>query len=48
MLDFSVELSLGRELLFNVGNLIGRYCHENYPLSENGPKWLILKFLNPY
>ena len=32
MLDFSTELSLGREPLFNVGNLTGRSCHGNYPL----------------
>ena len=24
-----------------MGNLTGRSCHGNYPLWENGPKWLI-------
>ena len=29
----------------NVNNLSGRSCYRNYPLWENGPKWLIKKNL---
>ena len=32
MPDFFMEPSLGREPLFNVGNLIGKSYHGNYPL----------------
>ena len=40
------DLSSIREPISNVGNLTGRFCHRNFSLWKNEPKWLVLKSLN--
>ena len=39
------DLSSIREPISNVGNLTGRFCHRNFSLWKNEPKWLVLKSL---
>ena len=40
------DLSSIREPISNVGNLTERFCHRNFSLWKNEPKWLVLKSLN--